>query len=76
MTDLTISVSDDVADTIAAEARTRGVSPEDLAREVIERRWGPKPKRVLRFAALGEGSPGFSAARADELLEAEGFGSP
>lgn len=75
MTDLTIRLPDDVVEHIAAEARARGVSAEDLAREAVERQWKPRRRRVLQFAALGDAPPGFSTARAEQSLDEEGFGT-
>ncbi|MDP8969203.1 MAG: ribbon-helix-helix protein, CopG family [Actinomycetota bacterium] len=73
MTEITIRVPDDVAERIATEAATKGLSAEELAREAIERYLGATRRR-LSFAAMGDGPEGFSAQRAEEALEAEGFG--
>lgn len=69
-----LRLDDDAAALLTAEARRRGVNPEDLAREAIQAYRTPRRRR-LSFVALGEGHSGFRAADADDVLRTE-FGAP
>ena len=54
---------------IRLEARRRGVSIADIAREAIERHVpGPVPTGRLGFFAIGEGDPIDASERVDELV--------
>lgn len=74
---ITVDLSDQAGASLAAEAARRGISPEQLAAEAIEARFGgetaPAGKRRLAFAAAGSSSDGRHARDADDLLAA-GFG--
>ncbi|MGD0255793.1 MAG: hypothetical protein ABSB99_09640 [Acidimicrobiales bacterium] len=74
MTELRVTVPDEIAERLATEAAERGTSAEDVAAEVL-RLHVPSERRTGRFGFIGIGQarPGFSARVAEERLEAEGF---
>lgn len=54
---------------IRLEARRRGVSIADIAREAIEQHLpAPAPDGRLGFFAIGEGGPPDGSERVDELV--------
>ena len=54
---------------IRLEARRRGVSIADIAREAIEQHVpGPTPAGRLGFFAVGEGGPPDDSEQVDELV--------
>ena len=58
---------DDLDDRLRLEARRRGTSIADVAREAIERQLPPAPKPgELSFFAIGNGSPANVSERVDE----------
>lgn len=60
---------DDVDERLRREARRRGVSIADVAREAIDRHLPPAPaKGRLSFFAVGEGTPDDVARRAEEFV--------
>ena len=67
-----VSVPDDLAARIAAEAARRDMSVDVLVVETLEARF-PPPQHRLGFAALGASSSGRHARDSEEML-AEGFG--
>ncbi len=74
MPELRVTVPDETAERLASEAADRGTSAEDVAAEVL-RLHAPLRRGHSRFGFIGIGQarPGFSARRAEERLEAEGF---
>lgn len=73
MTRTTISLPDDLAAALHREARRRGVSVSQLAREAIEERLGRTPgaRRELPFAALGRSGHRSTARDVEEILQKE-----
>lgn len=69
----TIMLPDDVDARLRLEARRRGVSVAQVARDAIERELPPQPDGRLSFFAIGEGSPRDASERVDELV-AKGVG--
>ena len=63
----TIMLPDDVDARLRLEARRRGQSIAQVAREAIERELPPPPDGRLGFFAVGEGSPRDASERVDEL---------
>lgn len=74
---LSVTLPDEVAAGLAAEAAKRDVTPDQLAAEFIAARLpGGQPAKAahrLRFAAIGASTSGRRAAE-DEQMLAEGFG--
>jgi hypothetical protein len=65
----TIMLPDDVNARLRLEARRRGSSIADVAREAIERQLPPgPPDGSLSFFSIGEGSPRDASERVDELV--------
>ena len=65
----TIMLPDDVDARLRLEARRRGTSIADVAREAIERQLPPESEPgELAFLAIGEGGPANVAERADEYV--------
>jgi hypothetical protein len=65
----TIMLPDELDARVRLEARRRGVSIADIAREAIEQHLpGPAPKGPLGFFALGEGGPRDASERVEELV--------
>jgi hypothetical protein len=58
---------DEVDARLRFEARRRGVSVAEVAREALEKHLGPTP-RDLGFFAVGEGSPRDASERVDEFV--------
>jgi hypothetical protein len=60
---------DDVDARLRREAKRRGVSIADVAREAIDRHLAPPPPDGrLSFFAVGDGSPPDASERVDELV--------
>ena len=59
---------DDVDDRLRLEARRRGTSIAQVAREAIEERLPPPAQGHLSFFGVGEGSPRDASQRVDELV--------
>jgi hypothetical protein len=60
---------DEVDARLRLEARRRGSSIADVAREAIERQLPPAPTEgALSFFSIGEGSPRDASERVDELV--------
>jgi hypothetical protein len=74
VTELRVTVPEETAERLASEAADRGSSAEDVAAEVL-RLHAPHRRGPNRFGfiSIGQTRPGFSARRAEESLEAEGF---
>jgi hypothetical protein len=65
----TIMLPDDVDARLRLEARRRGSSIADVAREAIERQLPPGPTEgCLSFFSVGDGSPADASERVDELV--------
>jgi len=65
----TIMLPDDVDARLRLEARRRGSSIADVAREAIERQLpAPAPDGRLGFFSVGQGSPVDASERVDELV--------
>jgi hypothetical protein len=65
----TIMLPDDVDARLRLEARRRGSSIADVAREAIDRQLPPGPTEGhLSFFSVGEGSPADASERVDELV--------
>jgi len=68
----TISLPDDLASALDREARRRGVSASQVAREALEARLGKSSgHRKLPFIALGSSGYSHTARDIDKILEAE-----
>ena len=59
---------DDVDARLRLEARRRGVSVAQVARDAIERELPRPPDGNLSFFAVGDGSPADASERVDELV--------
>jgi hypothetical protein len=59
---------DDVDARLRLEARRRGTSIAEVAREAIETQLPPQPDGALSFFGVGEGSPGDASERVDEFV--------
>jgi hypothetical protein len=68
---MSVELPDELAARLQAEADERGVSPEQLALDLLDANVGVR--RRLAFVAIGESTSGRRAAEAEEML-AEGFG--
>jgi hypothetical protein len=65
----TIMLPDEVDARLRLEARRRGSSIADVAREAIERQLPPAPSEgALSFFSIGGGSPRDASERVDELV--------
>jgi hypothetical protein len=67
----TIMLPDEVDARLRLEARRRGTSIAEVAREAIEKELPSQGEGRLSFFAIGEGSPSDASERVDELV-AEG----
>lgn len=59
---------EDVDARLRLEARRRGTSVAEVAREAIEKQLPPQPDGRLSFFAVGDGSPRDASERVDELV--------
>jgi hypothetical protein len=66
MTELRVTVPDDVAERLASEAAERGTSAEDLAADLLRQHVPPARRRSLAFIGMFEGIP-----RAPSVAELE-----
>lgn len=64
----TIMLPDEIDVRLRLEARRRGTSVAEVAREAIEKQLPPQPDGRLSFFAIGEGSPMDASERVDELV--------
>jgi hypothetical protein len=71
VTRLTIELPDDVAGRVADLARERGVSPEAVARELVEAQLPPTPNGTPQFIGVGHSGRSDLSERAKELRQAE-----
>jgi hypothetical protein len=63
----TIMLPDELDERLRLEARRRGTSIADVAREAFERQLPPAPKPgELSFFAIGDGTPKDASERVDE----------
>jgi len=70
MTELRVTLPDDVAERLASEAADRGTSPEDLAADLLRRHVPAARRRSLSFIGIADGLPGApSAAELERQLE-------
>jgi Arc/MetJ-type ribon-helix-helix transcriptional regulator len=69
----TISLPDDLAQSLRREARRRDVSASEVTREALQTHLGLEPghRRKLPFAALGRSGHASTARDMEELLEHE-----
>ena len=73
VTELRVVVPDEIAERLAQQGADRGTSAEDVAAEVLRLHVPHGSDEGLGFIGLAQAKPGFSARRAEEQLEAEGF---
>jgi len=73
VTELRVTVPDEIAERLASEANDQGTSVEHVAAEVLRLHVSTVRGEGLDFIALARSKHGFSARRAEEQLEAEGF---
>jgi hypothetical protein len=64
----TIMLPDELDARVRMEARRRGVSIADIAREAIEQYVGPAPTGRLGFFAVGKGGPSDVSERVDQFV--------
>lgn len=64
----TIMLSDEADARLRYEARRRGTSVAEVAREAIEKQLPPQHDGRLSFFAVGDGSPRDGSERVDELV--------
>jgi predicted DNA-binding protein len=64
----TIMLPEEVDVRLRLEARRRGTSVAEVAREAIEKQLPPQPDGRLSFFAVGDGSPRDASERVDELV--------
>ena len=70
MTELRVTVPDDVAERLASEAAERGTSAEDLAADLLREYVSLARERSLSFVGMFEGVPGApSAAEAERRFD-------
>ena len=70
MTELRVTIPDDVAERLATEAAERGTSTEDLAADLLRQHVPAARTRSLRFIGMFEGVPGApSVAELERRLE-------
>lgn len=78
MTELRVTVPDEVAERLASEAVERGTSAEGLAAELLRQHVPAARRRSLSFIGMFEGVPGApSVAELERRLEDgedDGFG--
>jgi metal-responsive CopG/Arc/MetJ family transcriptional regulator len=65
----TITLPDDLASTVAREARRRGVGVSTVVRDALEQRF--RGRRTLPFTALGRSGKATTARDFEEVLAAE-----
>jgi predicted DNA-binding protein len=64
----TIMLPEEVDVRLRLEARRRGTSVAEVAREAIEKQLPAQPDGRLSFFAVGDGSPRDASERVDELV--------
>ena len=70
MTELRVTIPDDVAERLASEAAERGTSAEDLAAHLLRQHVPAARGNSLAFIGIADGLPGApSAAEAERMLE-------
>ncbi len=70
MTELRVTIPDDVAERLASEAAERGTSAEDLAADLLRQHVPAARRRSLSFIGIADGLPGApSAAELERQLE-------
>ncbi|MGQ0623631.1 MAG: CopG family transcriptional regulator [Sporichthyaceae bacterium] len=66
----TVMIPDDLDDRLRREARRRGVSIADVAREALERHLPERQGGVPGFFAIGDGGPADVSERVEEFVAA------
>jgi plasmid stability protein len=61
-------LTDELDARLRFEARRRGVSIADVVREALDARFSQSGRRVLSFAAVGEGDKDNVSERVDEFV--------
>jgi hypothetical protein len=78
MTELRVTIPDEVAEGLASEAAERGTTAEDLAADLLRRHVPAARRRPFSFVGMFEGAPGaLSVAELERRLEDgedDGFG--
>lgn len=78
MTELRVTIPDEVAERLASEAAERGTSAEDLAADLLRQHVPTRRGQSLSFIGMFEGVPGApSVAELERQLEDgedDGFG--
>jgi plasmid stability protein len=70
MTELRVTLPDDIAERLASEAAERGTSAEDLAADLLRQHVPAARRRSLPFIGIADGLPGApSAAELERQLE-------
>lgn len=70
MTELRVTVPDEVAERLASEAAERGTSAEDLAADLLRQHAPAGRRRSFPFIGIADGLPGApSAAELERRLE-------
>lgn len=70
MTELRVTIPDEVAERLASEAAVRGTSAEDLAADLLRQHVPVGRKKSLSFIGIADGLPGApSAAELERQLE-------
>jgi hypothetical protein len=70
VTELRVTVPEEIAERLASEAAERGTSVEDVAAEVLTLHLPAPRRRSLGFVAMFEAAPGaLSVAEAERRLE-------
>lgn len=70
MTELRVTIPDEVAERLTSEAAERGTSAEDLAAALLRRHVPAMRQRSLPFIGIADGLPGApSAAELERQLE-------
>lgn len=64
----TVMLPDDLDERIRLEARRRGVSVAQIAREALESYVAAVPQGPLSFFGIGDGSPPDASERVDEYV--------
>jgi hypothetical protein len=70
MTELRVTITDDLAERLASEAAERGTSAENLAADLLRKHLPAARERSLSFIGMFDGVPGApSAAELERRLE-------
>ena len=70
MTELRVTIPDEVAERLASEAAEQGTSAEDLAADLLRKHVPATRRRSLSFIGMFDGAPGApSVAELERQLE-------